>query len=72
MEALETLLNSGGEFTFAALFVALLFYVMKTNDKREEQYRETIATLSTALAGYEDLKQGMLEIKGQLHDLCKK
>ena len=67
MEALENLLNSGGEITFAALFIALLYYVMKTNDKREEQYRETIATLSLALAGYEDLKENVLEIKKKLY-----
>ena len=30
---------------------------MKTNDKREEQYRATIDILSKALAGYEDLKE---------------
>ena len=57
MEAMEMLLNSGGEITFTALFVALLWYVMKTNDKREEQYRATIDSLSKALAGYEDLKE---------------
>ena len=63
MEAMEMLLNSGGEITFAALFVALLWYVMKTNDKREEQYRATIDILSKALAGYEDLKEQIKEIK---------
>ena len=63
MEAMEMLLNSGGEITFTVLFVALLWYVMKTNDKREEQYRLTIDSLSKALAGYEDLKEQIKEIK---------
>ena len=63
MEAMEMLLNSGGEITFTVLFVALLLYVMKTNDKREEQYRATIDSLSKALAGYEDLKEQIKEIK---------
>ena len=36
---------------------------MKTNDKREEQYRFTIDSLSKALAGYEDLKEQIKEIK---------
>ena len=63
MEALEVLLTNGGEITFTALFVALLWYVMKTNDKREEQYRLTINSLSKALAGYEDLKEQIKEIK---------
>lgn len=63
MEAIEMLLTNGGEITFTALFVALLWYVMKTNDKREEQYRFTIETLSKALAGYEDLKEQIKDIK---------
>lgn len=63
MEAIEMFLTNGGEITFTALFVALLWYVMKTNDKREEQYRFTIETLSKALAGYEDLKEQIKDIK---------
>ena len=66
MEAIEQLILNGGEFTFAALFVGLLLYVMKTNDKREEQYRATITTLSTALAGYEDLKEKIIQIQNDL------
>ena len=66
MEALETLITNGGEITFAALFVALLWYVMKTNDKREEQYRETINTLSKALSGYEDLKEKINDLYNKI------
>lgn len=66
MEAITNLLNSGGEITFAALFIALLYYVMKTNEAREKQYRETISTLSLALAGYEDLKENVLEIRNKI------
>lgn len=66
MEALETLLSSGGEITFAALFIALLWYVMKTNDHREEQYRETISSLSIALTGYDDLKDKLNTIISRL------
>ena len=66
MEALETLLTNGGEITFTALFVALLWYVMKTNDKREEQYRATIDSLSKALAGYEDLKEKINDLYNKI------
>ena len=66
MEALETLLASGGEITFTALFVVLLWYVMKTNDKREEQYRETINSLSKALSGYEDLKEKINDLYNKI------
>jgi hypothetical protein len=66
MEALETLLTNGGEITFTALFVALLWYVMKTNDKREEQYRETINSLSKALSGYEDLKEKINDLYNKI------
>lgn len=62
MEGIEAILANGNEITFAALFIGLLLYVMKTNDKREEQYRETINVLSKALAGYEDLKERVGEI----------
>lgn len=71
MDILEGIITNGTELTFAILFVALLMYVMKTNDKREEQYRNTITTLSHALAGYEDLKTKILEIQKQLHDISK-
>lgn len=63
MEGIEAILANGNEITFAALFIGLLLYVMKTNDKREEQYRATIDILSKALAGYEDLKEQIKEIK---------
>ena len=66
MEAFEALLTNGGEITFTALFCALLWYVMKTNDKREEQYRMTIDSLSKALAGYEDLKEKINDLYNRI------
>lgn len=72
MEGLEMLLGNGSEVTFMMLFVFLLGYVMKTNDKREDQYRQTIATLSVALAGYEDLGKAMNDIKAQITDHVSK
>lgn len=67
MELIEALSTSGSEITFGALFIALLYYVMKTNDKREEQYRATITTLSLALQGYEDLKSSIIQIQDKLN-----
>lgn len=72
MELIESLTTSGGEITFGALFIALLYYVMKTNDKREEQYRATITTLSLALQGYEDLKTSISQIQDKLNNLTTK
>ena len=50
-----------GQFgIFAALFVWLLFYVLKENSKREEKYQDCIKTLS------ETLKSELCEIKEEL------
>lgn len=40
------MLTSPENITFPVLFVGLLIYVMKTNDNREKQYRETIDRLT--------------------------
>lgn len=45
-DMLEDLLTNPEQITFAVLFVGLLVYVMKTNDNREKQYRETITRLT--------------------------
>lgn len=54
---LEDLLSNPEQITFTVLFVALLIYVMRTNDTREEQYRETIDRLTSALETVEDIEQ---------------
>lgn len=53
----EALLSNPEQITFTVLFVALLVYVMKTNDVREKQYRETITQLTTALASLKDIEE---------------
>ena len=55
MEIIEAALTNGEQLTFSVLFVGMLLYVIKTNDKREENYRDTIKELTTALNGFEDL-----------------
>ena len=51
----EDLLMNPEQITFAALFVGLLIYVMKTNDQREKQYRDTIDRLTSSLVLLEDI-----------------
>lgn len=52
----EQLFNNPEQITFAVLFVGLLVYVMKTNDTREKQYRDTINRLTKALGTVEDIE----------------
>lgn len=62
MEILTDLLSNADNITFGALFVGLLVYVMKTNEQREEQYRETISELTHALSEFESIKETVQEI----------
>lgn len=54
---LENLLTNPEQITFTVLFVGLLVYVMKTNDNREKQYRETIDNLTTHLETVHYIKE---------------
>lgn len=63
MELIENLLTNGTEITFSILFIAMLLYVIKTNDAREQRYQETINTLTSALNGYQDLKEDVQYIR---------
>lgn len=56
MTMMEQILNNPQGVTFTTLFVGLLVYVMKTNDNREKNYRDTISELTKALNTFEDLK----------------
>lgn len=69
MEILDQLLTNGNELTFSVLFIAILGYVIKTNDKRELKYQETIdknqqiiSDTVKALNGFEDLRQDVQKI----------
>jgi hypothetical protein len=57
MELFEMLAKNPEGVTFTALFVALLFYVMKTNGDREKNYQDTIKELTKALNTFDDLKE---------------
>lgn len=63
MELIENLLTNGTEITFSILFISMLLYVIKTNDAREQRYQETINTLTSALNGYQDLKEDVSYIR---------
>lgn len=51
---------------WAVLFVSLLFYVLKTNEKRETQYQNIIEKLSSTISGE------ILNIKGKIDELVDK
>ena len=71
MEIIESAVMNGDQITFSILFIGMLLYVIKTNDKREENYRDTIKELTTALNGFEDLKQSVTEIKNKMEAWVK-
>lgn len=71
MDILERIIAVSGELTFAVLFVGLLYYVMKTNERREEQYRNTITNLSVALSKYEGLKESVDKIGEKLNQITR-
>lgn len=48
---------------FAALFVALLWYVLKDSADREKKYQKTIDKLSSHLDIVEDIKEDVIEVK---------
>lgn len=66
MELIENFLVNGTEITFSVLFIAMLLYVIKTNDTREQRYQETISALTLALNGYDDLKEDVAYIRQKL------
>lgn len=63
MELIENMLVNGTELTFSILFIGLFIYMTKTNEKREQKYQDTITMLTTALNGYQDLKEDVLYIR---------
>ena len=66
MELIENMLVNGTEITFSILFIAMLLYVIRTNDRREQRYQETISTLTLALNGYDDIKEDVAYIRQKL------
>ena len=71
MEIIEAAVTNGEQITFSLLFIGMLLYVIKTNDAREQNYRDTIKELTTALNGFEDLKNAVADIKQSFQNLNK-
>ena len=68
MEIIQEAMSNGEQITFSVLFVGMLLYVIKTNDAREQNYRDTIKELTTALNGFEDLKTTIDDIKRKVEN----
>ena len=68
MEIIQEAMSNGEQITFGVLFVGMLLYVIKTNDAREQNYRDTIKELTTALNGFEDLKAAIDDIKRKVEN----
>lgn len=58
----ESLIQNPESITFPILFVGLLIYVMKTNNDREEQYRETIDRLTNRLEVVNDIDEKVSDV----------
>ena len=71
MEIIEAAVTNGEQITFSLLFIGMLLYVIKTNDAREQNYRDTIKELTTALNGFEDLKNAVADIKQSFQNFNK-
>lgn len=71
MEIINAAMTNGEQITFSVLFVGMLLYVIKTNDAREQNYRDTIKELTTALNGFEDLKSAVADIKQSFQNFNK-
>ena len=66
MDILENFLSNGTEITFSILFIGLFIWNIRTNDERETRYQETISKLTSALNGYEDLKEDVQYIREKI------
>ena len=58
----EHLIQNPESITFPILFVGLLIYVMKTNNDREDQYRETIDRLTNRLEVVNDIDEKVSDV----------
>ena len=65
----EVLQLAASQSLWAVLFVALLFYVLKENSKREENFQEIISSLTEKLDVLDMIKTDLVEMKDDLHKL---
>lgn len=56
MDFFNNLLTNPESVTFTVLFIGLFVYVMRTNEQREKDYRDTIKVLTQSLNDCESTK----------------
>jgi hypothetical protein len=56
LELFDSLIANPENITFTFLFIGLFVYVMRTNERRESHYRETIQVLTNSLNECESTK----------------
>lgn len=62
----EILKMAASQGFFAVLFVALLFYVLQQNAKREESYQKIITELTEKFSILDNVRRNVEEIKDNL------
>ncbi|WP_059140654.1 BhlA/UviB family holin-like peptide [Paenilisteria newyorkensis] len=66
---LENLVANATEITFGILFVALLVWMMRKNDEREERYQRTIDNLSELASEIKIIEQAVKEMRADVIEL---
>ncbi|EUJ26434.1 hypothetical protein BMT55_02830 [Listeria newyorkensis] len=66
---LENLVANATEITFGILFVALLVWMMRKNDEREERYQRTIDNLSELASEIKIIEQAVNEMRADVIEL---
>ncbi|EUJ44470.1 BhlA/UviB family holin-like peptide [Listeria riparia] len=66
---LENLVANATEITFGILFVALLVWMMRKNDEREERYQKTIDNLSELASEIKIIEQAVNEMRADVIEL---
>lgn len=67
-EVLQLAVSQG---LWAVLFVCLLFYVLKENSKREQNFQDIISTLTEKLDILDFIKEDLAEMKDDLQSVIK-
>ncbi|EUJ23194.1 hypothetical protein PGRAN_09696 [Listeria grandensis FSL F6-0971] len=66
---LENLVANATEITFGILFVALLVWMMRKNDEREERYQKTIDNLSELASEIKIIEHAVNEMRADVIEL---
>lgn len=69
---LDVLQLAASQGLWAVHFVALLFYVLKENSQREQNFQEIILALTEKLDTLESIKEDLVEIRDNLQNVITK